>query len=477
MKHLIIGLDNFRGVKPQTLSTLPEYMAYRTGLASQDRLLDTGDAIHLISQALANLPNLVTVDIRDFNSPTRYRDTQDTRARAASARAPEWKSYGHSEYHDLLRRYGSWLIDPYVQGTSDFVDRVFRLVLTALGRSAAPIQSLEVLLRNPRAALRDDAFTLFPALDVGVPTVLHGLKTLHLHLSLDPIPMPDIVRPPVSLNGNQLLPSAILDPATANLRRFLSFTPNVTWLRLNFVGQHGSEVSTTLLLCWLAQKPSDLHRMAVHTSGLWSDANPKPVDLPLKKLDLGNFSTEPETLSGVIMRFNQLEELSLRRIVLECDPSKYGNEEVDHGSPWPRFFRKLRTCTPKLKKLSLHNLATASTLSTGTSEIVRFMDNVAPTLANRVSKDLSGLDKDKAALERLAESTWTDTCHRRVHNPDQVSENSDEEDLDSALLTDDDDEILDESDGVDDEDEDAVDDVDPGDVGTIIDDGDEDDPA
>lgn len=426
IKHLIIGLDHLKAAKPQTLPTLQEYERFRIALASQDRLLDTGAAVDLLAEALANLSRLETVDIRDFNSASRYRDTNDTRARAASARVPEWRSYGHSEHGTWLRHLGTVLIDPYSPLSADFVDRVFKIVLTALGQSTPPARSLEVLLRNPRVALRDDTFAVFPTLDPGIVTFLKGLTRLHLDVGPEPARiMPSIWQHPATVDLP--LSASCLDPSTANIRRFLSLAPNVTWLRLNFSGPT-SIMTPSLLLRWLALKPDAPSADGISTT--WGDANPGPIDLPLKKLDLGNVSVNPDVLAAVIRRFDQLEDLSLKRISLICDASKYNNEETDHGCPWPQFFRKLPARAPNLKGLSLRNLRSGPMFSR--LEDVVFDDGTADAdvnFANRPRRfvhELRGLDKDQTGLERLAAMTWAITTFHRAHSNHSPEDSADE---------------------------------------------------
>lgn len=416
IKHLIIGLDHLKAAKPQTMLTLHEYERLRTAVDAQGRLLDTGAAVDLLAEAIANLPKLEAIDIRDFNSPSRYRDTNDTRARAASARVPEWKSYGHSEHGSWLRHLGTFLIDPYNPQSPDFVGRVLQIVLAALGRSTPSARSLEVLLRNPRVGLRDDTLAVFPALDPGIATFLQGLTKLHLDIAPEPARiMPSIWQLPVTVDLP--LSASCFDPSTANIRRFLSLTPNVTWLRLNFSGA-SIYIIASLLLRWLALKPDT--PLADGSNTTWSDANPEPINLPLKKLDLGNFNVNLDVLVAVIRKFDQLEDISLKRIGLVCDNSKYADEETDHGSPWPQFFRKLPARVPNLKSLSLRSLRGGS--RTSHLEDVVFDDGTADADLNfanrprRFGQELRGLDKDQAGLERVAAMTWAISVFDKTHS-------------------------------------------------------------
>lgn len=427
VKSLIIGLDHLKAAKPQTIPTLQEYQRYRAALASQERLLHTGAAVDLLVTALRNLPNLETIDIRDFNSATRYRDTNDTRARAASARVPEWRSYGASEHHAWLRHLNNSLLDPYSQLSHEFVVQVFKIVLTSLGRSAPPVKSLYVLLRNSQVGLRDDALAVFPALDVGIPAFLQGLTRLHLDMTADVVRIePSIWQFPSPL---EITPStSCFDPSTTNIRNFLSMTPNVSWLRLNFTTPSMHSAVTPLLLCWLALKPDGPSTNGNKTT--WSAVNPAPVTLPLKRLDLGNLTVNPDVLAAVIRKFDLLEDLTLKRTALLCDRSKYA-DETDHGSPWPRFFRRLPARAPNLKSLNLRNLRGGPQVHL--LDDVVFDDGTAKldvNFANRPRRfviEIRDLDKDPSSLERLASMTWANTSFMRARSGQTGYEDTDED--------------------------------------------------
>lgn len=181
LTHLVIGLDDF-GMLPSFPRLAAEEHAEQEHLADSQRyLLDTGGAVELLTQALVNLPNLKTVDLRTFNSRTRYRDNG------------YWASYGYSESPEwprLLLRNGGVLAgpnNPVPDGSESFVRRAFKALLVSLGRSNSLVQSLEFLSRQA-TKLTDKAFSLFPNLDYlnhKLPDVLLRLTKLHLDLELD----------------------------------------------------------------------------------------------------------------------------------------------------------------------------------------------------------------------------------------------------------------------------------------------------
>lgn len=433
VKHLIIGLDNFKAVNPDLLPDMVEYERFQSALQSQERLMDTGRAIDLLTKALAKLPELETVDIRDFNSATRYRDT--IQSGPGRARVPEWISYGSAEYRGWLGHLGSSLIDGSSSATSDFVDRTFKIVLTAVGRTAPRLETLQVIIRNSRIGLRDGAFALFPAPESRLDTVLEGLTTLHLDLHLESPAMSRDFSDFPSTGRN--LPTCY-DPATTNVRHFLSCVPNVTWLRLNVVHMRGSASPASMLLAWLGLKPSEC------TSESWTMTNPKPVDLPLQKLELGNFNLSPDVLVDLVKKFGLLKWLSLRSISLRMDADNDAEDDddndgddADQGSPWPKYFRKLPGRAPNLRSLSLRNLRVIKHAASHWSDVIVFVDgNLEFATPSPFVKELRDLDMDRTKYTDLAAATWSrgehmkEKARRGLSRADSSDEDEDDDDDD-----------------------------------------------
>ncbi|ROW01883.1 hypothetical protein VMCG_05574 [Cytospora schulzeri] len=422
MTHLVIGLDEFRAISSASIQRdVLEYGQWRAAAAGQDNLVQTGVAIDLLSTALANLPNLKTIDVRDFNSPTRYRDS-------VGQQAAEWRSYGWSRYGQWKHAHAHY--HPY--RTKEFIGHVFKAVLTALDRCSPDLDSLEVVLRNRRHSLVDDAFAFSPALGPGLTKTLHSLKKLHLDLVCQ---------------GNLELPPTVgtnairdfFDPLTAYTRSFLGYTKNVTWLRLNF--SHTS-VASRKFLKWLSLKP-DCNPQLGHIG--WTEMNPAPVALPLRRLDLGSITVQPEVLHKVLAKFPDLESLYLRGATLELE-DRIGVHSLldddgayDDGScVWARFIRGLPVSAPSLKHLTLTNVQQVYGRHVG---VIIFCSGESREPLD--SQSVTGIDKDKTKLEQLADITWTQALLFRMRKAE------------AGVVTDDEDEDLDDLDEDDDQDQDS----------------------
>jgi hypothetical protein len=353
MTHLIIGLDEVRAsqlLRGAGLCTFAEWSQWRDASIAQANFLSRGDAVNLLSQALGNLPNLETIDIRDFNSKTRYRDA------VPGQDVPEWRSYGSSRYEQWPRE-SKWLMclsDPI-----DFLDNAFIAVLVAAARSGTPVKNLELILRNRRTPgpnrcrlLQDYAFS---ALTVpGSPVSKTTLAALtKLHLDLDARSSSTRGSYPSVWPRSIYTPRyAWFDPSTMYLRRFLALTPNVSWLRLNFPGHIRDFDGVSKLITWLALSPYTIPP----PDAPWNEGNPAPVFLPLQRLDLGQASAEEVTFCALLKKFSaHLEDIRLRntwlRSHMAVDPLA-----PDSDCVWARLIRNLPRYTPKLKMLELTGL-------------------------------------------------------------------------------------------------------------------------
>lgn len=469
MTHLVIGLDEIKAIPVSRVSDPGDYAQCKLAADTQDSLLDTGLAVQLLTTALRNLRNLKNVDVRDFNSRTRYRDANShQRLSRAGDNDPgiAWKSYGHSH----LRAWSNFLNEEEMKRglsvvtiqTHAFVTRVFKALVTALSQSGRHIRGLEVLSRLRHSALCDGAFavsTILGMTNTKLASILSGLDKLHLDLEINRSRLPIRYHHPF---GNVLsMPHSIQefsDPATTNLKIFLGLTANLKWLRLNEI--RFEEPAATLLLCWLALDPEKPFGTADEAG--WSDSNPKPVSLPLRRLDLGGMAVDSDTLRLIVQKLNQLESLSLRNIKLyqpnhlQQAPAvtEYDVDDVDDfdAHVWARFFRKLPTLAPNLKHLHLKGLFQKSTLH-GMSHQIVFGTPAGDGILQKKETDELTLT-DKALLETLGDRTWTRQSWRAANPPDPFLDNDDSSDGDEDGEDDD----SSESDGLDGADEDASED-------------------
>lgn len=413
MTHLIIGLDELQAsYNLPRLQAFAEFSRWRDANCAQKALLYGGGAADLLSQALANLPNIKTIDLRDFNSGTRYRDA------TPGQEAPPWRSYGSSRYQQWLRET-NYLVR--VHSPTNFTDTVFAVVLAAVGRSSTTVKNLEVILRNRRFGIQDDAFSTFGIQGTPLANALSSLSKLHL--DLDSRGVPGNPYPP-----HILIPqNAWVDPRTTYLRRFLGTTPNVSWLRLNFDTHHRNDSlasPVSKLMTWLALRPTQNAPL----DAPWGEGNPVPVTLPLRRLDLGNVTTTLVILRGLLKKFADLEHISMRLFRLHgsaavSDQDQYGTDMTD-DCMWARLIRSLKITNPKLKKLEMIRLWDHTD---GNVSSIVFLDENDPKHSS-LNRTLQVVEP--TTLDKLADNTWTFSRWDQMNSGPRDASSSDEMSVD-----------------------------------------------
>ncbi|KAK4212546.1 hypothetical protein QBC37DRAFT_424734 [Rhypophila decipiens] len=310
LKHVIICTDRY----PDSVFAQPDRQQVLNRTRDEyESLLSTGLLMSSLAKAFANLPNLETVDMRDFNSPTRSRDQA------------WWTSYGVS---NLTRQIGS---PPAVDGGADsesyrFRSMLFQAIVAALGVANARPSSLEVNMRSH--ALHDKAY-LVPSIPSGLETpisqMLAGLKRLHVFL----------------------LPPHHLTWDLTNIKKFLLLAPNLTWLRINLSSRYtspGQYADAVEMLCWVAGLKSDGKTPLSPTTEV--------PTFQLDMLELGSFQLRPAALQGIARSYSKtLQSLSFRRVTLISLPQ----EDEDKINLWAGLigsFQKLGN----LRRLSLAQL-------------------------------------------------------------------------------------------------------------------------
>ncbi|BEJ17659.1 hypothetical protein CspHIS471_0610600 [Cutaneotrichosporon sp. HIS471] len=286
LKHLCIATD-----KPIEMfrASADASLAAKRARQDQKYLFNTGVWIEMLTEAFKTLPNLETLDIRDFNSSSRFRDGPDAK----------WHSYGSST---LFKESG---IRPALGGQAFDLDRLFQGVVVAAGRAELTAPNLEVITRNMSLS---DAFYVSPAIKPVVTKYLGQLKKLHLVL-LNSLPEP--------------------------LEDFLHLAKNVKWLRVNY-HMHGSPHS---FLEWLGtpcnNDSMDEWAKAVATANQEGKELPvPPLNLSLDTLELGGCSISISSLMDIVAKL-PLRSLSMRRIHLWRDPG------VDATQLWAHFLEGL----------------------------------------------------------------------------------------------------------------------------------------
>lgn len=414
LTHLVIGLDDLRRVRdiPVPMHTFSTQMTdcrnleeYNYALGSQESLFATGEAARLLSAALVNLPNLECIDIRDYSSPTRYRDCSS------------WNSYGWHEHRTWAPRHHHGDVPALYTHCSNFTSRVFKVVIAALGQfptsRTCPVRRLD-LITGARVGCHDDAFALVRAPDTALRTVLEGLTTLHLNLSMPP-------RRYTLSNSHHHY-----DFSATHLQRFLTLTPNVSWLRLNHrappYGERKSKKAVRAFFSWLASPRRVRGQSAARI------ANPiAPIRLPLTRLDLGHWELPAKTWTRLVERYSGLEHLCLfSTAAYQRSPRTTASKPEPW---WAQFIRALPAAA--LKRIELRDLYEGDTVE----DLERVVFPNEPTTRTipgaRATRDVAGPNDltelgDACMLYEDWAAEWV--AKRRAKEAEDQTEQADQED-------------------------------------------------
>jgi len=184
---------------------------------------------------------------------------------------------------------------------------IFRAIISALAASTASPKGIEINLRSNGWFISDSAYLIHPRIESSLAPILRNLKTLHL---------------------------AINTQDTQNLRRFLSTTPNVTWLRINGPPvTFGNFPPHQPFFDWLGRSSTSPTTVLLPLLDPY-DTHPLQFQF-VERLDLGNLTIVPEQLLKIAAKFApSLRSLSLRRVRL-VDVTT----DIDqHVNPWVSFF-------------------------------------------------------------------------------------------------------------------------------------------
>lgn len=422
MTHLIIGLDELQAShRLPRVDSVAEFSQWRDADCAQKALLYGGGAADLLARALSSLTKLKTIDIRDFDSSTRYRDV------VPGQDVPRWRSYGSSRYQQWPRET-NWLVRMSGPRTN-FVDTVFTVVLAAVSRSSTAVKNLEVILRNRQICIQDDAFSTFCIPGSPLGNALPALTKLHL--DLDSRSLPGSGYPGILLSIPQ---HAWFDPSTEYLRRFLALTPNVSWLRLNFPPHHRPDLQSSpssKLIAWLSLR-SDFN---APPGAPWGQGNPAPVTLPLRRLDLGNATSSLTISRGLLKKFTDLEHIVMRDIQLRiaANTPDQDDDEDSTDCAWARLIRNLNVTNPKLKKLELDRVTEGTSGNFARIVFLEKHDQKQFSYSASIKVD------ETNTMDELADRTWTTTRWEKVYTQ-QHSADEDEMDEDEFGESEDDDE-------------------------------------
>ncbi|KAK4141230.1 uncharacterized protein C8A04DRAFT_14246 [Dichotomopilus funicola] len=325
LRHVIISTDRLRADRPPhgfgaDADRTAEVKA-RQALAHAElnHLMTTGGLRDMLAEAFSNLTGLEIIDIRNFNSMSRWRDGEHSKWRSWGTRALEEST---DTAVDGAPRHGE---------EETFGSRIFTAITAALAAVNARPKSIEVNLRDTAyhvasAGLHDGAFYIPTSLEPAVSGVLSNLLILHL-----------------------MLDSSRVSPSRPFMyQKYLSLAPNLTWLRLNFARKRGLHESFEVLN-WLAHPDDQISLASFETP---------PIPLTkLERLDLGDLTIADKLLVSVVRRFAPtLTTLHLNRVCLK----RHDRDVVDAFdpaaskiSPWERFLSALR----RIPDLRLRTLA------------------------------------------------------------------------------------------------------------------------
>ncbi|KAK4151824.1 hypothetical protein C8A00DRAFT_35494 [Chaetomidium leptoderma] len=321
LKHVIISADR-PAVVTQWGPQIDQKARDRLEVAIADHmhLMATGGLRDMLVEAFAHLANLETVDIRNFNSPSRNREGLGT----------QWRSYGAI----ALEASTSSTVEARTHSDQDqYTAQLFCAVTTALAVAEARPKSIEVLLRTQRGRfavdLGDTAFYIPPRMEPSMSSMLANLKTLHLTLGF--------------LRWKTARPFI--------LGKFLSLATGLTWLRLNFGVPASAMLNVEEVFSLLA--PKDFQN---------ANALPAthPINLPhLERLDLGDAETEAAALLRLVAKFAPtLTSLYLRRVCI-VDPENHNR--TTKINPWERYLSAMcRLPGLNLRVLDFSSITTAS---------------------------------------------------------------------------------------------------------------------
>ncbi|CAK7270232.1 hypothetical protein SEPCBS57363_004001 [Sporothrix epigloea] len=329
LRHVSISLHEF-AISFRNVHARPEQAyLFLMAAAQQKSLLHTGRAVQLLAAAFSLLPNLETVEIRDTDSFTRYREGS----------VYPWRSYGYISMLEQLgdERYMELFTD---SPDPDFVSRVFPLVLAALAQSTARPPNLEVLISRDLGGMKYSAFDLtpMPQFDVrgdstGIGTgtnafaVLTGLRSLHLCLQFAfHSKFGQRLGLPTSRFGRSDFSAPFKNAPSVTclpIHAWLAHCPNLEWLRLRFLNSTCKYNET-----FLSALGNPLPASYPFPPGSMASRDiTMPFASRLRRLDLGGVACSHEVLSDLLLRLPALEHLLLQIFSLKCSET---SEQILH---------------------------------------------------------------------------------------------------------------------------------------------------
>ncbi|XWX00249.1 hypothetical protein V2A60_008269 [Cordyceps javanica] len=313
LRHLHIGLESISHARMCHTHRSPAATHRHNRLHTHHWILSaTGHDVVLLARALAALPNLEDVVLRDSNSTRRSRDGPGA----------AWNSYGDATF---TRQTGTNLMNATVVSYDEFASyKVFVKTLQALAAAGSRVTGVELLLRRHGVPWRG-TFYIPDYLQPTLLPVLARLAKLHLVIGDDYRGWSD----GDAFNARTW---------SFDLRCFLSYVPNLRDFRFN--GYRGDTLVFALFMEWLAMDEgapipcpdtiTDAEERAI------IESSPRPVGFPhLTRLSLGKIHMKPALLTRLLRKFAAtLEDLALWDVTLAAD-------DQQELAVWRRFWREL----------------------------------------------------------------------------------------------------------------------------------------
>ncbi|TKA32769.1 hypothetical protein B0A50_00994 [Salinomyces thailandicus] len=313
LTEVIIGADALRDeVSGSDPWPTPKY---RPGDISRDMLLQTGIASDMLVEAFSKLPNLRTIGLRDYYAASKGSGRERDGPNAV------WRSYGWTTHGNPGSSADPFRVNGHLTHqttTWESPEYIFPVILHALAKAELRPENVDVFLRK-RIKLTPNSFNVFdPRTTTLLVPVLAGIRRLMLSLSVP------------HRFGAVAVGSSTEATLNIPLKRFLSCTPGVQCLRLNFT-EH--QRFADRFLEWFG-----LPRQSSTIASTLDECDIPPIELNrLTELDLGMVPIKASTLVKVIAKF-RLKSLNLWKMQL------MGNDDValkKHDNYWSRVFTAL----------------------------------------------------------------------------------------------------------------------------------------
>ncbi|KAL7934061.1 hypothetical protein V8C35DRAFT_303119 [Trichoderma chlorosporum] len=444
LRHVHLGIDQLDlAIVPwQSLDMGPVQM-FQHRLVEQETLWTLGLVPKYLAEAFANLSNLESVVVRDFNSNRRSRDGPHA----------HWLSYGtQTMFKETTVRPRSPLNRGFTDPTrQDYASRLFKAVIHALGMAKASPATIEVMERHGNMLL-DSAFQIHPSSEADIAPVLRGLKRLHLCLDVT-------MHAKTFRNQNAQIDHQFY------LAKFLRYCDGLEELRINGDRDHHFNAHGSLhkLFDWFAAtEPATATKDAAssRTQGATNTKVPPPPPAAFPRLEnisLGMMALTVDAIVNFVAKVaGALQYLELWRIEVLHDQSPRSDSPEENRVVLVRRLLKKLLAIPNLNLRHI-KLGNFQEKSLQLNDRVPMRDVYFKPTAKTTDEEMeAGFDSSSRSLEY----TGTDWRHFVTHEMIPRLYTPKIKNVEASLLDDDEDEDSDNEDEDEDDDNDDADDMD-----------------